>query len=301
MRTRARIALCSTVVALRLVAGCVPDVTVRPPASQGGSSGGDESSNVDGAGVAGSTSDDSSQPGHGSGGANGGAPELGGRDGGSGGAAPASGGADDAGDVGTGGSAGAGGSAGSTDSELGGAAGATNGACALLQPLNNGSFEMSASDPGLGEYLFAPSSAITNWTVSSGSVTYYSQRWSSDGARSVELNGGSAGALQYQLSTQPGHHYELWFALAGNPDRTTVCCGGAANSPVVKTMRLTAGNLSKDYSFDVTGMAEAGVQWEHHTLSFVASSSTTTLTFASTTNSPYWGPLLDDVRIAKCD
>lgn len=169
------------------------------------------------------------------------------------------------------------------------------------QDLVNPSFEDAAFNPGLGQYLTAPSSDITGWSVTSGAIHYSDGFWSSQGTRALDLNGGSPGAVAQSFGTTPSKRYRVTFALSGNPDRTTTCCGGAANSPTVKTLRVTAAGTSQDEAFDVSGHDLASLGWEDRTFEFVANSATTSLSFESLTTSPYWGPLLDQIRLEACD
>jgi len=156
-------------------------------------------------------------------------------------------------------------------------------AAGVTTNLTNGSFETGpASAP-----LPPGNTSISGWTVGGAGIDYISTHWpASQGSRNLDLNGLNAGSIQTTLSTFPGATYNILFDMAGNT-------GG---SPVLKTMRVTAnGGSPRDYSFDIKGKSFSNMGWSTHVYSFVASSSSTVLTFTSTTSGPY-GPALDNVR-----
>lgn len=152
--------------------------------------------------------------------------------------------------------------------------------------INNGSFENSSL--GSSATLYAGSTAINDWTVTGGSIDYLNQSfWQpSDGGFSLDVSGDNAGGIAQTFVTTPGNQYLVSFDLAGNPDP----------SPTVKTLRLAAGGSSQDFTFDVTGKTRVNMGWSPQTFSFVASSNSTTLSFASLTNSTA-GPALDNVVV----
>ena len=71
--------------------------------------------------------------------------------------------------------------------------------------------------PYIGTF-FAPYTGIPGWTVSSGSVDIiFLPGWSaSDGVRSIDLDGLSAGTMTQTFDTTPGTTYEVNFDLAAN-------------------------------------------------------------------------------------
>jgi choice-of-anchor C domain-containing protein len=159
-----------------------------------------------------------------------------------------------------------------------------------LAPLTNGSFE-TGTDPGSYATLSAgDSTTINGWTVSTGSVDYIGNYWqAADGARSIDLSGNTAGAIQTTIPTVAGHDYTVTFDLAGNPD------GG----PAVKTLKVTTNagaSSAKTYTFDTTGKSISAMGWTGKTYTFTAPSSNTTVTFASQDNTAY-GPALDNVAV----
>jgi len=164
---------------------------------------------------------------------------------------------------------------------------ATNPASAI-NLIKNGSFENSSLGSGFG-FVSVPtnSTAINNWTVTSRSVDYINTLWqNSNGNFSLDLSGSQAGSIAQTFVTQPGNQYSVSFDLAGNLE-----C-----SPTTKTLRLSAGGSSQDFTFDVTGKTVANMGWLSKTFSFVASGNSTTLSFASLDNTAC-GPVLDNVVV----
>ena len=95
---------------------------------------------------------------------------------------------------------------------------------------------------------------MTGWTVSSGTVDYIGTYWqASNGARSVDLNGGNTGAISQTFPTVPGLTYNVTFDMSGNP----------AGGPALKTMNVSAGGASTAYSYDViaSGTTLANMKW----------------------------------------
>ena len=156
----------------------------------------------------------------------------------------------------------------------------------------NGSFEVGPN-PGAAWITMANNSTnVAGWTVTAGSIDYIGTAWqSSDGNRSFDMSGISAGAISQTFTTTSGQTYTVKFDFAGNP--------GYGAGTGVKTMRVSVNNsagTSEEYSFDTTGKTLGNMGWVEKTFTFTASASTTTLTFTSLINSAY-GPALDNVRL----
>jgi len=154
----------------------------------------------------------------------------------------------------------------------------------------NGSFEIG---PGpVDAHIDAPNStAITGWTLESGSIDYAGPTWmAGEGARSLDMNGLSGGTLSQTVTgLVVGAPYRLSFLLAGNPRSVPPL-------PALKLLRASIGSASQDYSFDVTGRTPAAMGWREETLEFQATASTHTLTFVGLTAGS-GGAALDDVRL----
>ena len=172
-------------------------------------------------------------------------------------------------------------------------AGGMAGSALAVSPISNGSFETGPT-PGAFVTLGAGDTSITGWKVTMGNIDYIGSYWmSSDGNRSLDLNGITPGGISQNLVTAMGHTYKVTFDMAGNPD-------GAAWSPVVKTMNVDTGGLPTKYSFDTTGMSDLSMGWMPETYTFTATGASTPLTFTSTTGGtfPWFGPALDNVAVS---
>lgn len=154
----------------------------------------------------------------------------------------------------------------------------------------NGSFEQSALNPGGTWIPLGPgSTAVDGWTTFGGGVDYMGTIWASaDGIRNIDLNNTSPGGIAQSFATVPGAVYEVTFALAAN-------MGGG---PAEKIVQVSAGASSTQFSFNyvLEGSTPADPKWSYKSWSFVATGTTSTLSFASLTGSVY-GPAIDDVVV----
>lgn len=155
--------------------------------------------------------------------------------------------------------------------------------------VTNGSFEDGPPISGKFASFGRNSTAIPGWTVTAGSVECIVTYWeSSDGSRSLDLSGSSAGAITQNLTTTPGVTYLVSFDLAGNP----------AGGPEVKGVRIRAGTSWEVFTFDTTSTSRNNMDWATKTWSFVATDEVTSLEFRSLT-SGVWGPALDDIVVTS--
>jgi choice-of-anchor C domain-containing protein len=159
--------------------------------------------------------------------------------------------------------------------------------------VTNGSFEAGTFTGSSYQNLVAgtPSATvISGWTVTSGDIDWINGLWTSEaGSRSLDLSGSSAGAISQTLTTTIGKKYVVSFYLAGNPD----------GPPTVKTLTVSAtGAVPMTVTFDITGHNDANMGWVLQRYSFVATSATTVLTFASGTAGNA-GPALDNVAVTE--
>lgn len=153
-------------------------------------------------------------------------------------------------------------------------------------PFTNGSFETGPA-PGSFVTLGTGNTNITGWTVGGGGVDYIGSYWQAqDGSRSLDLSATSSGSISQTFDTILNQVYSVSFWMAGNP----------AGSPSVKTLRVSAAGSQQDYTFDVTGRTTSNMGWQENEFSFLATSTSTTLTFASLTNTSF-GPALDNVSV----
>lgn len=159
--------------------------------------------------------------------------------------------------------------------------------------VSNGSFEKGTT-PGEWLTIKAGSSDLDDWTVSKGTVDIVGTLWpASDGDRSIDLDGTSFGAISQDVKTDPDKTYVVTFDFTGN----------AYGPPTIKTMRLSAGDDSTQYSFDVSKRPYRSMGWQTHTWRFVAKGKSTSIEFESLdTVNGYYGPVIDNVHVqATCD
>jgi choice-of-anchor C domain-containing protein len=151
----------------------------------------------------------------------------------------------------------------------------------------NGSFE-TGPNPGSFSTKGNGNTDITGWTVIS-SVDYIGTYWQhSDGVRSLDLSGGSAGGIKQDLVTSIGQWYLVSFDMAGNP----------AGPPDLKDMRVSVNNTAgtfSDYQFDTTSTSLAAMGWVTKQFRFQADAVSTTLTFLNTSQNTAFGPAVDNV------
>jgi choice-of-anchor C domain-containing protein len=155
----------------------------------------------------------------------------------------------------------------------------------------DGSFETPVVTPGTFQEP-RQGQSIGPWTVTTGSVDLNGAGFyqAADGVQTLDLNGNQIGAVSQTFSTLPLFSYQVTFSLAGNVDA----------GPSVKTGQvLVNGKAVKNFSFDTTGKTRANMGYVTETLSFLATGTSTTLEFASTTPGAY-GPVIDNVRVESC-
>jgi choice-of-anchor C domain-containing protein len=140
---------------------------------------------------------------------------------------------------------------------------------------------------------------MTGWTVTSGTVDWIGSYWTAeDGSMSLDMNGtptgalGTVGVIAQTVATTVNNSYIVQFWLAGNPT-----CG-----PSTKTLIVSAtGAAPVSYSFtNTSSTTNTDMGWQQSEYSFVASGSSTTLTFAADpANTSVCGPALDDVTTSE--
>ncbi len=161
----------------------------------------------------------------------------------------------------------------------------------------NGTF---LGSPGDYTTLTFGSTAITGWTVTSGSVDWVGNYWGavppSGGANSIDLDGTSPGAISTTFATTAGQTYLLTFDLNGNSD----------GPPATKMMDvlLNGSQIGSNFTFMASGHPVSSVgappSYAAESLFFTAALATTstTLTFNSLDGgqSPY-GPVIANVSV----
>ncbi len=154
----------------------------------------------------------------------------------------------------------------------------------------NGGFESGpAVSAGGFTTLGTGSTAITGWTVVGDSIDYVGSYWQAgEGSRSIDLSGFGAGGIQQTFDTIAGATYNVRFLLAGNPD------GG----PQIKMLSTIAtGGMPQINTFDISNSTRADMKWVPVSYSFTAAANTTTLSFFSSTATPF-GPAIDNVSVS---
>lgn len=145
-------------------------------------------------------------------------------------------------------------------------------------PFQNGSFE-SGSVPNTCNVYNLPigDTTVTGWTVIQGNIDWEGPPpcgWTaSNGNNSIDLigSGVSIGGIAQTFDTIPGQAYRVSFDLAGN-------YGGP---PVVKPLTVTVAGVTQNYTFDTTGKTASNMGWTTNAFTFVASSTSSTLSFVS--------------------
>jgi choice-of-anchor C domain-containing protein len=141
----------------------------------------------------------------------------------------------------------------------------------------NGSFEYGSVPNTCNVYdLPAGSNVITGWTVSVGTIDWEGPPpcgWRTlKGNNSIDLVGKfCVGGIQQTFDTTPGSHYRLSFLLAGNY--------GAP--PVIKPLAVTVNGVTTNFLFDTTGKSQFNMGWVRKNINFVASGSSSTVSFVS--------------------
>ena len=140
--------------------------------------------------------------------------------------------------------------------------------------------------------LSGGSTAITGWTVGGNSIDYIGSYWQAqDGSRSIDLAGSGNGSIAQTFATHIGTTYTVTYWIGRNPD-------GGANP---RTGFVSAGGNQIAFSYDDVSSSKADMKWEQETFDFIATGTSTTLSFASDplTSNGFYGPALDNVSISS--
>lgn len=168
---------------------------------------------------------------------------------------------------------------------------AAAGSAGAVELVTNGGFANGATPPP-GGFSTIAGGQVPGWTVLSGNVDWITGLWqSSDGdGYSIDLNGGTPGSIGQTISTVFGQQYRISFDISGNPDsfygQTRVAIVGANG---------TIGSAN----YVVDSNSRSDMQWEGRTLTFVADSASTLITFTSGTGGSNccWGAAIDNVSV----
>ncbi len=191
------------------------------------------------------------------------------------------------------------------------AAGFTNGVFAPSTPTTFSAETVGA--PYTGQTVL-PANTIPDWNVTKGNVDWIGSYWqappawpgqTSAPANSIDLNGFTTGAISQTFNTTLNSTHVVQFYLSGNPDPNSICdsmglsdCYSLAN----KTGTVgAAGTAAQEFAFDTSlhGNTRDAMGWvQASAYSFVASSTSTTLTFTSTTSGAF-GPVIGNVTVTE--
>lgn len=124
--------------------------------------------------------------------------------------------------------------------------------------------------------LLAGSTAIVGWTVIGAGIDYLGPPWDvSDGLRAIDLDGSfKTGGIEQTFATLVNQAYTVSFDLSGNPQ-------GPSR---FKQMRVSAGGFTNDDAFDSFGQRLDALVWESISFSFLATNTTSTLSFVTFTS-----------------
>ena len=164
----------------------------------------------------------------------------------------------------------------------------------------NGSFE---SGPAVGAFstLTAIDTSITGWEVDFGQIDYVGSYWTAqDGSRSLDMAGSSGASSPSSISqtfdTIVATIYDVSFWMSANP------FNGHLPNPKAVTVQIN-GVTDATYFYDgvSTGNTTADMKWELHTFSFLATTTSTKLTFLGSTPSDptIYGAALDNVSVTS--
>ncbi|MEQ1548968.1 MAG: choice-of-anchor C family protein [Chakrabartia sp.] len=159
---------------------------------------------------------------------------------------------------------------------------------AYAAAFTNGSFETGTS-PGSFTTVGTGQTNITGWNVIAGSVDYIGSYWTaSNGARSVDLAGNAPGTLAQTFDTVVGQSYSVSFDLWANNDGGTLPRFAYAN--------VGAGDLTFSSN---GGGTRAAPNWTGNSFTFLATGSSTTLSFRAdpSSSSRAYGAALDNVSV----
>jgi hypothetical protein len=168
--------------------------------------------------------------------------------------------------------------------------------------LLNGDFESNTLPVQSFTLLTPGDESIAPWVIGNevgvgnadaGSISFV-------GNYSIGLSGiddSNLGFIEQTIDTIIGENYIISFVLSSNPDASTVL-----GVDVTRKVRFTATPGTADKTFSTTiRVGESAPNWTTHTVSFVATGTSTTIRLAnvSDTQSPFrnFAPIIDSVRV----
>jgi choice-of-anchor C domain-containing protein len=138
---------------------------------------------------------------------------------------------------------------------------------------------------------FNAGSSVGGWTVTGGSIDLINGYWNAaDGNQSIDLSGTSRGTIQQTISASAGS-YRLRFALSGNSD----------GPPTVKTVLVSFGNASAQFSFTTPANNDNNMLWVTETWDFsLPTGGNTVLSFQDISDGQgAYGAALDNIILTQ--
>ena len=163
---------------------------------------------------------------------------------------------------------------------------ATTGWAAGPNLITNGGFENSSFSGSFTTFA-AGSTALTGWTIGQDSVDLIKTYWQpAGGSYSLDLSGNADGTISQSFATVIGQKYVVSFDMAANPDDS---------SDPLKYMQV---GLSQQglYTFSSAGHTHQNMGWATQSFTFVATTVSSKLHFASLQDSAY-GIALDNISV----
>lgn len=134
---------------------------------------------------------------------------------------------------------------------------------------------------------FAPSWHVAKNTIDFVGSTY----WNMAGLCSVDIDGGNAGTIAHKaFATTVGAKYTATFLLSGN----------GSGAPAVKTLKVSAANASKTFTWDTSnGNDVFHGKYAKKSWTFTAVKTMTTLKFASLDGASAYGAVIAAIAVKK--
>jgi choice-of-anchor C domain-containing protein len=132
---------------------------------------------------------------------------------------------------------------------------------------------------------------VGGWTVTSGSIDLINGYWNAaDGNQSIDLSGNSRGTIQQTINASAGS-YQLTFALSGNSD----------GPPTVKTVLVSFGGVSAQFSFTTPANNNNNMLWATETWDFsLPTGGNTVLSFQDISEGQSaYGAALDNIVLTQ--
>jgi choice-of-anchor C domain-containing protein len=169
--------------------------------------------------------------------------------------------------------------------------------CLMAAPswaaLSNGNFESGTFDNSNPFNTLPPPGTITGWTVGGDSIDWIGTYWQAPAGttRSIDLAGNNAGSISTTFDTVMNQKYTVSFYLSGNYD-------GDTGDPLRRAYVSINGGAPQLFTFaNFDGWSHSNMGWTLQTLSFMADSAKTMLTFSSGQGDSPYGAAIGNVNV----